>query len=98
MTYQRMIINITHQGFHTEPFINSFCNNDRESRAPPSFMHGILLVEFHHQRLEISRIPSSSQKPLFLAGEFRRFLDCIFFFLHTCGTFFSRMVLDYVGA
>lgn len=69
--YKRMIVNIAQQGFHEDPFMNSFCNNDEESQAPPNYMHGPFWVESHHKTLEISRVSSSSQQHVFLVGEFR---------------------------
>ena len=53
--YQRMIVNIAHQGFHTEPLMNSFCNDDQESQAPPNCMHHLLLAESSYKMLRLSK-------------------------------------------
>ena len=86
--YQRMIFNIAQQGFHTDPFVNSFCNNDQESQAPPNCMHGLFLAESHNQTLKISRISSSSQQHVLLAGEFRRFFKLYLLSPYLCNFLF----------
>ena len=53
--HQRMIVNISQQGFHKDPFTNRFSNNDQESQAPPNCMHHILLVESSHKMLRLSK-------------------------------------------
>ena len=54
--YQRMIVDIAHQGFHKDPFMDSFCNNDQESQAPPNYMHHLLLAESSYKMLRLSNL------------------------------------------
>ena len=73
--------------------MDRFCKIVQESQTPPKCMHGLILAEFHYQSLGISRMTSSSQQHVLLAGVFKRVSNPVFFLLHTCVTFFSGLAV-----